>query len=33
MEDFTKLDRLLERFAQETVPCCGCAIMRGNEIL
>ena len=33
MEDFTRLDALLERFAKNTVPCCGCAIMRGDEIL
>ena len=33
MEDFTRLDKLLDGFAQKTVPCCGCAIMRGDEIL
>lgn len=33
MGDFGKLDRLLERFAKETLPGCACVIRQGTEIL
>lgn len=33
MADFSKLDRLLERFAQTTVPSCSCAVMQHGKLI
>ncbi len=33
MKDFTKLDRLLQNFAEHSVPGCSCSIMQGDKFL
>ena len=33
MKDFTKLDRLLQEFADNSVPGCSCSIMQGDQFL
>ena len=33
MKDFTKLDKLLQGFADNSVPGCSCSIMQGDEFL
>lgn len=33
MNDFTKLDQLMENFAENSIPGCGCCIMQGDEVI